>query len=59
MGFNVDGSKGIYLNNLDAKGVANVGIIYYPKKNQKLQLWDTYIDKLLNTMLLSGMGQHS
>lgn len=51
VGVGIDGKPSQYKNNIESGGVGVLGITY--KKNQwNLQVWDTYIDNVLNTAML-------
>jgi hypothetical protein len=50
-GIGVDGKKSDYLNNLYSKGVGVMSIKYKAKQNLEFQVWDYYIDNILNSAL--------
>jgi outer membrane porin, OprD family len=50
-GVNADGTKPDYAGNTKSKGVAIAGL-QYKKKLLHVQLWDTYVDNIMNTVLL-------
>lgn len=50
-GVDINGKPSQYKNNVESAGVAIIGTTYQ-KKQWNIQVWDTYIDNLLNTALL-------
>lgn len=49
VGVDVNGTKSNYINNVQSKGVAQLGINARPTDWLKLQLWDVWIENVLNT----------
>ncbi len=49
LGVDVNGTKSNYINNVQSKGVAQLGINARPTDWLKLQLWDVWIENVLNT----------
>jgi hypothetical protein len=49
VGVDVNGTKSNYINNVQSKGVAQFGINARPTDWLKLQLWDVWIENVLNT----------
>lgn len=48
VGVDLNGKPSMYKDNIQSKGVGILGILYQ-KKQWNIQLWDTYIDNVLNT----------
>lgn len=53
-GVNVDGTKSLYANNIESKGVAVLGITTNLNKNIKLQGWNMFTQNVFNTVLLQA-----
>ncbi|MCG9910907.1 MAG: OprD family outer membrane porin [Flavobacteriales bacterium] len=51
-GLNPDGTPSNYLNNIKSAGTAVLGIHYNPNPILKIQVWDYYIENVLNTAML-------
>jgi hypothetical protein len=51
-GVNSKGQKSDYAGNVESKGVGVLGLKYNPTTEIKLQLWEYYIENVLNTGLL-------
>lgn len=53
VGVDINGKPSQYKNNVESAGVGIFGAIYQ-KKQWNIQLWDTYIDNVLNTVQLKA-----
>lgn len=53
VGVDINGKPSQYRNNVESAGVGVFGAVY-PKKQWNIQLWDTYIDNVLNTAQLKA-----
>lgn len=53
VGVDIFGKPSQYKNNVESAGVGIVGAVYQ-KKQWNIQLWDTYIDNILNTAQLKA-----
>ena len=53
-GVNVDGTKSLYANNIESKGVVVLGITTNINKNIKLQGWNMFTQNVFNTTLLQA-----
>lgn len=53
VGVDINGKPSQYKNNIESGGVGIVGAVYQ-KKQWNIQLWDTYIDNVLNTAQLKA-----
>lgn len=53
VGVDINGKPSQYKNNIESGGVGIVGAVYQ-KKQWNIQLWDTYIDNVLNTVQLKA-----
>ncbi len=53
-GVNVDGTKALYANNVESKGMAVLGITTNIKNNIKLQGWNMFTQNVFNTALLQA-----
>ena len=53
-GVNVDGTKSLYSNNIESKGVVVLGITTNINKNIKLQGWNMFTQNVFNTALLQA-----
>jgi hypothetical protein len=51
IGVDINGKPSQYKNNVESGGVGIIGAVYQ-KKQWNIQLWDTYIDNVLNTAQL-------
>lgn len=51
VGVDTNGKPSQYKNNVASAGIGIVGVVYH-KKQWDIQLWDTYIDNILNTAQL-------
>lgn len=51
VGVDTNGKPSQYKNNVESEGIGIVGVVYH-KKQWNIQLWDTYIDNILNTAQL-------
>lgn len=51
VGVDTNGKPSQYKNNVESAGIGIVGVVYH-KKQWNIQLWDTYIDNILNTAQL-------
>jgi hypothetical protein len=56
-GSTIYGEKSDYKNHIDSKGTAIAGITYSPGKKIKMQLWDHWVENILNTILLQAEGK--
>lgn len=52
-GVNTDGTKSEYPGNTTSKGIA-IGGIQFKKKLVHMQVWNTYVDNIMNTVLLQS-----
>lgn len=55
-GFNPDGSKSNYRNNISSKGLALIGIEYKWQKNINFRFWNLYTENISNSLLLQVDG---
>lgn len=53
VGVDINGKPSQYKNNVESAGVGILGAVYQ-KKQWNIQLWDTYIDNVLNTAQLKA-----
>jgi hypothetical protein len=53
VGVDINGKPSQYKNNVESGGVGIIGAVYQ-KKQWNIQLWDTYIDNVLNTAQLKA-----
>ncbi len=53
IGVDINGKPSQYKNNVESGGVGIIGAVYQ-KKQWNIQLWDTYIDNVLNTAQLKA-----
>lgn len=52
MGVNIDGSKSDYKDNIHTLGMAIANIYYNPIKNVKINLWNSYLDNVMNSAMI-------
>ena len=53
VGVNVNGKKSAYLNNIQGNSGAAIGNIYFaPAKNMKINLWNSYLENIMNTAMI-------
>lgn len=53
VGIGTNGKPGQYSGNVQSKGVGVLGATYQPR-HWNIQLWDTYVENVFNTMLLKA-----
>lgn len=53
-GFQEDGSKSNYKNNLQSKGILLAGITSPVGKNTKLQIWNQFVENIFNTTMVQA-----
>lgn len=58
-GRNVNGAPANYLGNLSSKGVGVFSFNYKPFKGLKMELWDYYIDNIMNSVFTQIKGEVS
>ncbi len=54
VGVNTDGSRSGYANNIESDYIGMLGITHRPTKNLVVQLWDVFVDNLMNTFLVQA-----
>jgi len=52
MGLNIDGSRSNYKNNLHTSGIAIANFYYNPNKKIKINIWNGYLDNVMNTAMI-------
>lgn len=52
MGLNTDGTRSNYKNHIHTSGVAIANIYYNPIKQVKLNVWNSYLDNVMNTAMI-------
>jgi hypothetical protein len=53
-GINIDGSRSNYKGNLESKGVGLIGLTYKPSDKLVLQVWDNFIENIMNTAMVQA-----
>jgi outer membrane porin, OprD family len=57
-GVNIDGSKSDYSNNVNSEGLGIANIVYTPIKNWKINVWNFWVENIINTALIEVSATH-
>ncbi len=51
-GVNIDGSKSGYRDHVESSGMAIANVYYIPTKNLKINIWNGFLDNVMNTAMV-------
>lgn len=57
-GVNTDGSKSDYSYNLNSEGLGIANMVYSPSKIWKINVWNFWVENIINTALIEVTGTH-
>jgi len=57
-GLNPDGSKSEYEGNLKSEGLGIANVVFTPNKNWKINLWNFWVENIINTALIEVTANH-
>jgi len=52
VGINTNGTSAQYKNNIETAGMAIANVYYNPRKNFKINAWNSYLENVMNTVLI-------